>query len=76
MKDELKEKANRLQALQVAVEQIQKQFGQGSIMKLGDKAHEKVSVIPSDILSLDIALGVGGIPRGRIVEIYDPKTSR
>lgn len=63
------------QAVQIAVEQIQKQFGQGAIMKLGDKARQKVSVISSDILPLDVALGVGGIPKGRIIEIYGPEAS-
>lgn len=63
------------QAVQMAVEQIQKQFGQGSIMKLGDRVREKIKVIPSDILPLDVALGVGGIPQGRIIEIYGPEAS-
>jgi len=75
LKADEKEQSKRLQAVQVAVEQIQKQFGQGSIMKLGDQARQKISVIPSDILPLDIALGVGGIPRGRIVEIFGPEAS-
>ena len=68
-KTEDNEQSKRMQAVQVAVEQIQKQFGQGSIMKLGDQARQKISVIPSDILPLDVALGVGGVPRGRIVEV-------
>lgn len=67
--------AQRMQAVQLAVEQIQHQFGQGSIMKLGDKAVQKVEVIPSDILPLDMALGVGGLPKGRIIEIYGPEAS-
>lgn len=65
----------RLEAVEAAVQQIQHQFGQGAIMKLGDKARQEVSVIPSDILPLDIALGVGGIPKGRIVEIFGPEAS-
>lgn len=65
----------RHQAVQAAVEQIQHQFGQGSIMKLGDKAKMKIPVIPSDILPLDMALGVGGLPKGRIVEIFGPEAS-
>jgi recombination protein RecA len=69
------DKTQRMQAVQAAVEQIQHQFGQGSIMKLGDRALQKIDVIPSDILPLDIALGVGGIPRGRIIEIYGPEAS-
>src|SRR3989338_3104951 len=70
-----KENTQKEQAVQVAVEQIQKQFGQGSIMKLGDKARQKVDVIPSGILPLDVALGVGGIPKGRIIEIFGPEAS-
>lgn len=69
------DKKQRLEAVDAAVSQIQHQFGQGAIMKLGDKARQEVSVIPSDILPLDIALGVGGIPKGRIVEIYGPEAS-
>lgn len=75
--DEVTKKAQseKDQAVQVAVEQIQKQFGQGAIMKLGEKAKQKVDVIPSSILPLDVALGVGGIPKGRIAEIYGPEAS-
>lgn len=66
---------NRMQAVQAAVEQIKHQFGQGSIMMLGERAKQKIDVIPSDILPLDMALGVGGIPKGRIIEIYGPEAS-
>jgi recombination protein RecA len=69
------DKKHRMEAVQAAVEQIQKQFGQGSIMKLGDRAKHVVDVIPSGIIPLDLALGVGGIPRGRITEIYGPEAS-
>lgn len=69
------DKKHRMDAVQAAVEQIQKQFGQGSIMKLGDRAKHVVDVIPSGIIPLDLALGVGGIPRGRITEIYGPEAS-
>lgn len=69
------DKKNRMAAVQAAVEQIQHQFGQGSIMKFGDRVNQKVDVIPSDILPLDIALGVGGIPKGRIIEIFGPEAS-
>ena len=62
-------------ALEMALVQIEKQFGKGSVMKLGDAASVPVSVIPTGCLELDIALGVGGVPRGRIIEIYGPESS-
>ncbi|HOY46435.1 MAG TPA: recombinase RecA [Candidatus Dojkabacteria bacterium] len=62
-------------ALDLAMQQIEKQFGKGSIMKLGDKSTTQVEVIPTGALSLDIALGIGGVPKGRIVEIYGPESS-
>ena len=62
-------------ALEQVMNDIEKQFGKGSIMKLGDKEHMKVDVCSSGCLSLDIALGVGGYPRGRIIEIYGPESS-
>ena len=62
-------------ALEQVLNDIEKQFGKGSIMKLGDKEHMKVDVCSSGCLSLDIALGVGGYPRGRIIEIYGPESS-
>jgi recombination protein RecA len=65
----------KAKAVEVALEQIEKQFGKGSIMKMGGKDRVEVDVIPTGALSLDIALGVGGIPRGRIVEIYGPESS-
>src|SRR3989338_7653393 len=67
---------NREIALRSALDQIEKSYGKGSIMKLGDKSSERgVQVIPTGAIALDIALGVGGIPRGRIVEIYGPEAS-
>jgi len=69
------EKSGKTQAIQMAVDQIEKQFGKGAIMKLGDKGTQNVQVIPTGSLSLDIALGVGGVPRGRVVEIYGPESS-
>lgn len=63
------------QAVKVAIEQIQKQFGRGSIMLLGEKQVESVDVIKTGITPLDVALGVGGIPKGRIIEIYGPEAS-
>lgn len=65
---------NKKKALEAAVAQIEKQYGKGSIMKLGDNAHLNVEVVPSGSLGLDLALGVGGIPRGRIIEIYGPES--
>lgn len=62
-------------ALKMAIEKIEKDFGKGSIMKLGDKPSVNVEAIPTGALALDAALGVGGIPRGRIVEIYGPESS-
>ncbi len=67
--------AEKLQALKAAMAQIEKQYGAGSIMKLGESKHQQVDVIPTGSLALDIALGVGGFPRGRIVEIYGPEAS-
>lgn len=68
-------KADKLKALQAAMAKIEKDFGKGSIMKMGDENVEKVDVIPSGSLGLDIALGVGGYPKGRIIEIYGPESS-
>ena len=69
------DKEGKLKALQAAMSKIEKDFGKGSIMKLGDEKVEDVDVIPTGSLSLDIALGVGGYPRGRIIEIYGPESS-
>ena len=65
----------KLQAIKVAMEQIEKQYGVGSIMKLGDKKHQEVASISTGSIALDIALGVGGLPRGRISEIFGPEAS-
>ncbi len=65
----------RQKALKLAIDKIEKDFGKGSIMKLGDKPLVSVETIPTGALALDIALGVGGIPRGRIIEIYGPESS-
>ena len=68
--------SDRQKALDTALLQIEKQYGKGSIMKLGEaSAAQGIEVIPTGSLALDIALGVGGIPRGRIVEIYGPESS-
>ena len=71
----MKEEANRTKALDMAVTQIEKMFGKGSIMKLGEKGAEEIPVISTGSLTLDIALGIGGLPRGRVVEIYGPEAS-
>ena len=67
--------ADKKDALEKALAQIEKQFGAGAVMKLGDNANLGVEVIPTGSLSLDLALGVGGVPRGRIIEIYGPESS-
>jgi recombination protein RecA len=76
MKSNVPTSDDKAKALDLAVAQIEKQFGQGSIMRLGDESSiVPVEVIPTGSLSLDIALGVGGVPRGRIVEVYGPEGS-
>lgn len=76
-KEDVKVVANdpKSKAIEIAVAQIEKQFGKGSIMKLGSKERVAVEVIPTGALSLDMALGIGGIPKGRIIEIYGPESS-
>lgn len=66
---------DRSKALHMAMAQIDKQFGKGSIMRLGDQSRIPVKVIPTGSLALDIALGIGGLPRGRIIEVYGPESS-
>lgn len=68
-------KQQKLKALEATLSKIEKDFGKGSIMKLGDHAIENVPVIPSGSISLDFALGVGGYPRGRVIEIFGPESS-
>jgi recombination protein RecA len=67
--------SDRKAALEMALRQIEKQFGKGSIMRLGEVAETQVSTVSSGALALDIALGVGGYPRGRIIEIFGPESS-
>ena len=69
------EKNEKLKALEAAIGQIEKQFGQGSIMRLGENHVANIPVIPTGALTLDLALGVGGIPRSRITEVYGPESS-
>jgi recombination protein RecA len=66
---------DRDQALNVALAQIEKQFGKGSVMRLGDETRAPLEVIPTGSIALDVALGLGGLPRGRVVEIYGPESS-
>lgn len=66
---------DRKQALEAALKKIEKNFGKGSVMKLGEKVDTRISTIPSGSLALDVALGVGGFPRGRIIEVYGPESS-
>jgi recombination protein RecA len=66
---------DRDKALELALAQIDKQFGKGSVMRLGDEGRAPVSVIPTGSIALDVALGVGGLPRGRVVEVYGPESS-
>src|SRR5690625_4192315 len=67
--------SNKQKALDEALRKIEKQFGKGSIMKLGEDANRKIDTIPSGSLALDIALGIGGYPKGRVIEIYGPESS-
>src|SRR3954465_19716 len=67
--------ADRDKALDTALAQIDKQFGKGSVMRLGDDVRAPIEVIPTGSVSLDVALGIGGLPRGRVVEIYGPESS-
>ena len=69
------EKEAKLKALQLTLDKLDKTYGKGTVMKMGDKAVEEVEVIPSGSLGIDLALGVGGYPRGRVIEIYGPESS-
>jgi recombination protein RecA len=80
MKEKLKEKMStekeaKLKALQLTLDKLDKTYGKGTVMKMGDKAIEEVEVISSGSLGVDLALGVGGYPKGRIIEIYGPESS-
>ncbi|HWS81318.1 MAG TPA: DNA recombination/repair protein RecA, partial [Rubrobacter sp.] len=66
---------DKSKAIDAAISQIERQFGKGSIMRMGDEERQSVASIPTGALALDLALGVGGVPRGRIVEIFGPESS-
>ena len=70
-----KEKQEKLKALQLAVDRLEKTYGKGAVMRLGDKQVADVDTIPTGSLSLDIALGINGLPKGRVIEIYGPESS-
>ena len=77
-KNELKQdttQQEKMKALEATLSSIEKEFGKGTVMKLGEKTAMQVDVVPTGCLDLDIALGVGGIPRGRIVEVFGPESS-
>jgi recombination protein RecA len=74
-KEETKNITDRQKALELALMQIEKQFGKGSIMKLGGEVKQDVEAIPTGALTLDIALGIGGLPRGRVIEVFGPEAS-
>ncbi|BAX91949.1 recombinase RecA [Mycobacterium shigaense] len=66
---------DREKALELAMSQIEKSYGKGSVMRLGDETRQPISIIPTGSIALDVALGIGGLPRGRVVEIYGPESS-
>lgn len=68
-------KQEKLKALQLTMDKIEKSYGKGSVMKLGDRAEENIPAISTGSLGLDVALGIGGLPKGRIIEIYGPESS-
>ena len=74
-KPSLERAGDREKALETALLQIERQFGKGSIMRLGEETRVPVEVIPTGSIALDVALGIGGLPRGRVVEIYGPESS-
>ncbi len=75
MAEDRSDRGDREKNIEMAMSQIERQFGTGAIMRMGDEEIRKMDVIPTGALSLDLALGIGGVPRGRIVEIYGPESS-
>ena len=71
----MNQKADKMKALETAIGQIERQFGKGSLMRMGDKPQMRLNIIPTGSLTLDAALGIGGVPRGRVIEIYGPESS-
>ena len=71
----VEDNSSKEKALSAALTQIERQFGKGSMMRMGDNEREAIPAIPTGSLGLDVALGIGGLPRGRIVEIYGPESS-
>ncbi len=69
------EKSDKEKALELALSQIEKEFGKGAVMSLGGSSHQKVEVIPTGLIGLDVAIGVGGVPRGRVIELFGPESS-
>ena len=67
--------ADREKALETALAQIDRQFGKGSVMRLGEDTRPPIEVIPTGAIALDVALGIGGLPRGRVVEVFGPESS-
>ncbi|MBN1384414.1 MAG: recombinase RecA [Elusimicrobia bacterium] len=71
----LRNGSDKAKALELALSQIEKEFGKGSIMRLGESSHQQVEAIPTGIIGLDVAIGVGGLPKGRIIELFGPESS-
>src|SRR5436309_12472062 len=67
--------SEREKAIDLALQQIERRFGKGTVMKLGEATNIQVEIIPTGSIALDLALGVGGVPRGRVIEIYGPESS-